>query len=293
MVDYPNARENVAYNTTPEESLLGDAIPIRTSSEGLAAPTYGEYADIRDTAFAEIARFLKSIQFPVLDDLHRRIFSEASIGDYRGDRTLDFALSDERMVDVEFVQMIQRSVLAPYPLWRFRIGVVDHDLDVIIYPDALSLGVSLHETIPEAELASWLEAVARNREGRNANRLSQLSVVKERLPRLLPLPQDRPFQVVAVFPFWRDEPNRSTVWLLVPGTGWRTYLVETPEAGHGEYYPVDANGAICEKPARGTDPPYWIEQSVLRVTPPPPEVIVKNFDTGETYQVSLRDASEE
>jgi hypothetical protein len=302
--EYPNATENVAYNTTPDECRI-DPSELRyvNTDPSKSAATSEEYWDIRDLAFSEISRFLQAKQFPELDDLHWRLFKESSFGEYRGDRTLDLALRDGRMINSEFVQMIQSAVLKSYPLWRLRFGIREQELTAVIYPNALSLGKAVYLTPGgielETGLTQWSNAVRKAFDTKWGPQIKQLAVVKARLPKMLSLPSERPFRVIAAFPSRGPVSNRSCVWLLVPGTAKWEYDIDDPAPASGmKYgtrggtYPVHAGGVVGELFWRGDDPLFWAEETIFNTTPPPKDIIVTHLESGQTYRVSLSELDE-
>jgi len=297
--EYPNATENVAYNTTLDECRI-DPSELRyvNTDPSKSAATSDEYCDIRDLAFSEISRFLQAKHFPELDDLHRRLFKESSFGEYRGDRTLDLPLTDERMVNSEFIQLIQSTVLNFYPLWRLRFGTREQELTAVIYPDALSLGKAVYSTPGgielETGLTQWRNAVREAFDTKWGPQIKQLAVVKARLPKMLSQPSERPFRVIAAFPSRGPVSNRSCVWLLVPGTAKWEYAIEDPApapemkyGAHAGTYPVHAGGVVGERFWRGDDPLFWAEETVFNITPLPKDIIVTHLESGQTYRVSL------
>jgi len=304
MSRYPPAAQwPVAYNVRqgelPEESnlLSDDTVYWLTTKAHLGDPD-AEREVVAHLLFDVVAEYLEEIDFPELTELLEPTWYPFYIGEGEFDRTLNVIIPDERALSVELVQVIQEKVLARFSYWRVHIHE-DYercDLDLAIYPDAVSLGWDPEVADLEAAIERWRAGIWAFREPTRGPKRRQLQYLKLHVPHLLQQMESVPVVHAATFDNRRGDCTCCSVWFLCEGPRSYRFVVDVPEdVMHGDAYPVDHCGHIqSDNPfihpdfPNIPDPPFWLCCWVLPGTGHT-KVVLREFNpnTGKTWMIQL------
>lgn len=219
-----------------------------------ASPEIFDDEEIKGAAFEHIGRFLKSVDYPLVNVFGRTIFDEeifAWRGEVSGcfspiDRTLETPVMEPEMFTVEYVHHVQETLLRDYPLWRLHaVGTrIDGESSLMIYPDAVRVGETL---CPPADLSSelnrWRNETLAIRESSRGPQLRQFMYVKERLPGVVEKLKEQPVAYVAAFDNCCGDRDLHSAWFLQRDH--YEFMPTIPEGvGQGDFFGVDAEGRV-------------------------------------------------
>jgi hypothetical protein len=258
------------YNVNPEdyrEDLApeDDPTPYFRSVEHLPPLTGKEFQNICSATYRALERYGRLPGMSAADAKH---FYRYCAGDEISDRTVRVELPDFRALSPEFVEGLQRDVLAERRLWRIFIVAESPETVVIIYPDAVRVG-----TVPpggdwKTTLPQTISEVLQIREAREGPQRRQLEYLKQKVPKELTKVRTEPFRLVAAFDtYYIGDPTRISVWFLYAAEKhWFDISVEEPEnAASGAEVALKPDGSFDDNYRfdPNVQPAFWLKQSIL------------------------------
>jgi hypothetical protein len=277
MSEYPPAADfTVAYNIPDDaagadmEVEICDYRIVRTAHR---VPPFSldEHDAIDALTDKTVRRYLKQTRHRKWDELHDYVWSLPSIGDAKGERSLEIVV-EPRMLTHRFVEELQDNVLGCFPLWRIRITQYSDrpDLAVAVYPDAVSIGTESFRGSKDIkqridELRNVLEAM---RLDSIKYRLRQFKHVCWLVPEVMKAMSSGPITVVAAFDNHDGDFSEQAVWLLQ--TDVVTSASPVPDGDEvvtGETYPVSDRGSVGPRFHRGSAP-LWLQEWIFPLALP-------------------------
>jgi hypothetical protein len=269
--NYPfAARYPIAYNIPPLESLpewsnLGGSITRVVSTPHVGSLTAHE-SDLVHRYVEKAARaYIRAARLPKITELREKVWSLSNIGDPTGDRTVPIVFSYLPLAGEGFVSHLQAEVLVRFSDWRILHCESGDamDLNLAIYPDAISVGREIFGGDPKVALATWRSRVLRFRETRNGPLRRQLNAVQTAvLARPYGFWLARSPAIVMAFDNYEGNAGQQTIWILSRGES--PYDVEIDaDYAEGNYYPIRRSGHIGAESGRASPSSLWLRQLVV------------------------------
>lgn len=130
--------------------------------------------------------------------------------DSENDRTMEYALLDERLIDAELLKLWQ-AALADFRLWRLAIRAPQRQLDVIVYSDAIRVGKSKKGNLLD-DIKKW-HKVYRKKNTAESLMARQFRWAQEQVLQRLRELELQQFVVLGIIEGYRDT-KRRVVWLV-------------------------------------------------------------------------------
>jgi hypothetical protein len=137
------------------------------------------------------------------------------------------------------------------------------DLNLAIYPDAISVGHEIFSGDPKVALGTWRSKVFQFREPRHGPLRRQLNAVQAAvLARPYGFWFARAPAVVIAFDNYEGNAAQQTIWILSRGES--PYDVEIDAAyAEGNYYPIRRSGLIGAESGSISSSSLWLRQLVV------------------------------
>jgi len=271
MLKYPNAADWVAYNVPaggllPDSNLENQPFIYAGSVAEVGPLQWGEACGVHEYVYRAIAKYRRASKLPLLTATCESTWSRLSVGDPLGDRTVPVVFTSFALIDERFVSFLQSDILTKYPLWRI-VHCEDSDrpdLNLAVYPDAVSVGSGLASRNTARCLDTWREGIARFQEPRVGPRRRQLEFVQARVLSSPPKIWKSSAPVV-IAAFDNDDGDRTVqaVWLVVYGKSPFDDCVDGEDLQEGDFYSISRNGRIGELTAFKSPTRLWIRQVVF------------------------------
>lgn len=271
MISYPAAAERVAYNVPPgglfEGSNLEHAPTAQPYSEVPLEPVrLREATLVHEYVHNAIATYAKAKRLPYFTDMGERTWDASSVGDPYGDRTVPVVFTLLEMVTEDFVQFSQSNILRKYPTWRLH-HCEDGDrpeLNLAIYPDAMSAGRRVPSANAAGQLSEWRNEVTEFREVQIGPLRRQLRRVEAALSAKPPAvwKNEAPV-IVCAFDNCQGDGTVNTVWVVVRGTTPYEDDIDAIGLMEGSWYPVKKNGRVGELMGENSLTGLWVRQLVV------------------------------
>lgn len=273
MSDYPSAADYpIAYNVLEggvlsDSPLEGQPIRLVNSPQTIKALSWDESNRISKRIYGSVKEFVRDLQFPKLTELHEMTWSLANIGDPLGDRTLPIVFNHLPLVDVELISLLQSGVFLEFPEWR-----VLHcesrdtlDLNLAVYPDAISIGHEVFDRNFQDHLSRWRREVRAFREPLDGPIRRQLNVLQRAIlersrgqwSNLAPI-------IMSAFDNHNGDRSFQSIWLLLRSDSeYDLEISASTDVCEGSSYPVMNNGRIGELLSPASPSGMWIRQIVV------------------------------
>jgi hypothetical protein len=257
------------YNVAPEDfsadaNFAGAArTTFFVSTDHLPKLTWDEFDGARAAMMEALSRYGRR---PNMDAKQSQSYYRDCVIDEFKDRTLRVELPDFRVLTPEFVDGVQRDVLAGRPLWRVFLVAVSPETVVLIYPDAVRVGALPADADWRAALSGVVATVHNALESTRGPERRQMEYLLRRMPAELDQLRQQPFRLVAVFDNYEGDERELSLWFLFAGEDrWAGYSLNSddPDA-------TSATGRVVLKPDGTIDefyeiqldaePPFWLER---------------------------------
>ena len=273
MSDYPSAADYpIAYNVLDggvlsDSPLEGQPVRLVNSCQPIKALSWNESNRISKRAYRSVKEFVRNLQFPKLTELHERVWSLANVGDPIGDRTLPMVFNHLPLADVELISLLQSGVLLEFPEWR-----VLHcesrdtlDLNLAVYPDAISVGHEVFDRDFQDHLSRWRRDVRAFREPLDGPMRRQLNVLQRAI---LERPRGHWSRsapvIMSAFDNHNGDRSFQSIWLLLRSDSeYELEINALDNVCEGNSYPIMNNGRIGELLGPASPSGMWIRQIVV------------------------------
>ncbi len=256
------------------QEITGDAVLPSTYEFARSVPKPPPYVtetpEVIQSGLSAVREYLHKHQIKPLSDLCEFIFEEEHFFSYLGktderdystDRTLTILVKSPSLFRPDFVEMIQRSFLAKWPLWRvYLIGFErDGEEHLLIYPHRIFIGAT--EYSPEEmdePIRNWQASLERIREPEAGPQRRQFAHLLPLLPTAAAKLKTESIVLLAAFDSCCGDLDEHSMWFLYPRN--MPVSVTTPkEYSHGHrYIYVNTKGKIV--PDEDSESLYVIEE---------------------------------
>lgn len=262
-----------AYNVNIEDLRNEEEFPLTEdeivrSVKELPPLTWKEFEDIRSATYRALVKYGR---LPGTNEKEAEAFYRYCVGDELLDRTVRVELPNFSILSPQFVEQLQREVLATRPLWRIFIVAESPDTVVIIYPKIVRLGTVPPNGDWKTALADIVSKVLQIREMRTGPQRRQKEYLRSKIKKLVSQMQaandSRPLLVAAFDTYYLGTKGELSIWLLYPTKGeyFDITIYDPEEAAVGEQVAVKMDGTIDEYYEFHPDrqPAFWLSQWVL------------------------------
>ena len=290
-MSYPSALDGAPYNVSESDPNYKEFFDVGTPTwqrDGTASPlSSSEFDELEIAAFRHIEAFMLGQGLPEADEFLRPLFTRNSLGDFRGDRTLDLAIGVIDLVTPAFLQSLQQFLTNEFPDWRIRITAIASYCSILVYPDAVSIGRDVYEAKWQDALGKWvsqidaaigIEDVAIRREIRHVT-----SVVAKYLAELT---SKREFRLLGAFHGWDGDDDFDCLWIWSVGESVYSYTLEcVGESMQDRVYAVYADGSLRPVEPRSMGTEFWLQRWVVPSGTKEIQLLTRNQDIFTTISV--------
>lgn len=270
MQRYPSFAEfKGMYNVSPEQldpeseadNFQDIATSFHQSEASIPLLTWREFQRVRSLTIAALTSYgqLPNRSVKELESVYRDC-----VGDELMDRTLRVELPNISVLTPQFVECLQKAVLASNRLWRIMIVGESAETVVLIYPET----VRIKSSSTAADWKQDLTKVTQLEDSlRNAIDLSdrhQMAHVRDHIVLEIQRLKTDPFRIVGVFDNWKGDRSVLVIWLLYATEAeWCDFEIEAPvETCSGGGFSVRSDGVFGDDYVND-DPPYWLKRCLL------------------------------